>query len=629
MGMVRPIASLGHVSARLPTTRPPHSPASPRHVDPAIVGLTILGFAVASYRLGTKSMWLDEAVSANHARLGLSQLWTVISDRDPNMGLYYVLLHFWVRVFGSGETAVRSMTVVLAGLAAPTTALLGKRLFGRAAGLTAGVLLALGPFFVQYEQTARSYALVVLLVTLSSYCFVTALEQPSRRSFVGYALASTLAIYTHYFAAYVLLVQLLTLLAVKRRAALAPAWLASWGAIVLLCAPEAVFALRAGTGNISWIVAPSLHSLVHLPSDLAGSSSLALLLLMLAGYGFVRAVADRQGWQAAFLAAWLVVPVVLDFAVSRLGHPLFVSYYLIVVLPALLLLAALGVTRLPWRASRAIVLGLLVVLSAVGIRDWYTHPDLENYRGATRYLLSNEHSGDGIVYYPAGTLAGPTSGIAYYEALAGEKGPTSVRFQLERGPLVHPPRIWLVMRDSDVPVLQRDRVERSVSRSYEQVGAPGVFQNITVVLYRAKATRGAARSRLLARQPWHSTATSSAAHTSRMRSSLSRPRRSTRTATDTLSTESRLIDDRWGIGSSSGSRTTSLAKLRMVVVHGATSARLKRGIAASRESTTTGRRPISGNSHHHSSPLAGRGAPLTMLRPPRGTTPDRPTRRAP
>jgi mannosyltransferase len=433
-------------------------------------------------------MWLDEAVSADHARLGLGELWTVISGRDPNMGLYYVLLHFWVRVFGSGEAAVRSMTVVLAGVAVPTTALLGRRLFGRAAGLIAGLLLAIGPFFVQYEQTARSYALVVALVTVSSYFFVAGLEKPSRATLLGYALTSTLAVYTHYFAAYVSLVQLLTLLALKRRGAFTREWLIAWGAIVLLCAPEAVFVLRAGTGNLSWISAPTLHGLVHLPADLAGSSPLALLLLILAGYGFVRAVADRRGRQAAFLAAWLVVPVVLDFAVSELGHPLFVSYYLIVVLPALVLLAGLGLARAPWRTPRAIVLAVLVVLSATQLRDGYTRPGPENYRGATRYILQSERRGDGIVYYPAGTLAGPTSGIAYYAALAGVTGPSPVRFQLGRAPLEHPPRIWLVMRDSDVPTQQRRWVESSISRTYDTVSARTDFRNITVILYRDKTT---------------------------------------------------------------------------------------------------------------------------------------------
>ena len=79
----------------------------------------------------------------------------------------------------------------------------------------------------------------------------------------------------------------------------------------------------------------------------------------------------------------------------------------------------------------------------------------------------------------------------------------------------------------------------------------------------------------------------------RIRVSASRPSRLTRTATETLSTESRFTTERWGIGSEPGASTTSLASPRIVVVHGATIARRSRGITASRDSTTTGRRPTS------------------------------------
>ena len=102
-----------------------------------------------------------------------------------------------------------------------------------------------------------------------------------------------------------------------------------------------------------------------------------------------------------------------------------------------------------------------------------------------------------------------------------------------------------------------------------------------------------------------STAMAKASHIWCIRASLSRPIRSVRSATDTLPTESRLTDVRRRTGSSSGSRITSLGRLRIVVVHGAINARPSRGIAASRDKTTTGRRPMSGGSHHHSSPRSG------------------------
>ena len=114
-----------------------------------------------------------------------------------------------------------------------------------------------------------------------------------------------------------------------------------------------------------------------------------------------------------------------------------------------------------------------------------------------------------------------------------------------------------------------------------------------------------------------------------IRLSANRPRRSTSTATDTLSTESRLTADRRRTGSSMGSRTTSLIRPRIVVVQGATSARRSRGIAASRDKTTTGRLPASASSHHHTSPRAGSviTRPQQLAETRRGR-PTRPARRA-
>lgn len=123
-----------------------------------------------------------------------------------------------------------------------------------------------------------------------------------------------------------------------------------------------------------------------------------------------------------------------------------------------------------------------------------------------------------------------------------------------------------------------------------------------------------------------STATARASQISLIRASLKRPIRSVSTPRETLSIESRLTAVRRRTGSSPGSRTTSLAKPRIVVVHGAIKARRSRGIAASRERTTTGRRPISGGSHHQSSPRSG--IVLTWRPLPIGTTEDRPTHRA-
>jgi hypothetical protein len=116
-----------------------------------------------------------------------------------------------------------------------------------------------------------------------------------------------------------------------------------------------------------------------------------------------------------------------------------------------------------------------------------------------------------------------------------------------------------------------------------------------------------------------------ATHTSRIRASLSVPSRFVSVPTPTFSTLSRLTDDLFGMGSSPTSSTTSVGSPRMFVVHGATRVLLRRGIATSLVITTTGRRGISGSSHHQTSPWAGRFIMMMTLH--HGRRRDRPIRR--
>jgi membrane protein implicated in regulation of membrane protease activity len=56
------------------------------------------------------------------------------------------------------------------------------------------------------------------------------------------------------------------------------------------------------------------------------------------------------------------------------------------VLPAFLLLAAAGVAKLPRREAAWVAVAVLVVLSAVCVRDWYDRSSRENYRTAAHYV---------------------------------------------------------------------------------------------------------------------------------------------------------------------------------------------------------------------------------------------------
>jgi mannosyltransferase len=444
----------------------------------ALVALAALALGLAFHGLSDKSLILDESTSVVWAHEGASGLWRVVSGGDPNGGLYYVLLNAWVRVFGDGETAARALGAIAAILSVPAVAVLGARLFDTATGVVAALLMAVDAFFVEYAQTARFYSLVLLLVVVSSYCFVVELERPSRWSWAGYVLGSSLAVYAHYFAVYVLTAQLLTLLVLRRRAALTGRWIAAALAIAALCVPEAVFAKRKGPGGIEWIPDPRWHDLLDLPKGLAGGSAVVGWCFVAVGiFALVRARRQPAAWRPWFLAAWVAVPVALAFAASYV-QPMFLTRYLIVSLPAFALLAAAGMMRLPGRAAGALALAGLVALSAVKLSDWYGLGSREDYRGAAAYVVSAMRPGDRVVYEPR-FAAKP---MTYYFRRNRSPGPTPVGLA-DAAPGPATARVWMLTRSFNFDARAQAQLAGRFAPAYRQVSPLPRFRNVGVALF--------------------------------------------------------------------------------------------------------------------------------------------------
>ena len=410
------------------------------------------------HTLEVRSIVHDEAGSILNARRTMTSLVPVLTGRDPNMGLYYLLLHFWVAICGDSERAARSLSVIFAALAVPTLYLLGEKLFGRTAGLLASILLALNALIVKYAQITRSYALLVFLVTLASYFFVLELEQPSKRTRIKYLLASTFAMYAHYFAAYVLLAHALILVGVRRRAAFTREWLGLAGMILLLCAPGVIFAYRGISAIPGWIDPLSLKQVGGVLIELAGGSPIFLVLLLVSGAcATLFAFRERRSWQYAFVLAWLMVPLVVNFAVS-LVQPMFLSYYLIICVPALVLFGAAGIARIARPAVAGALVVLFVAIAAIRLVNYYRQTTVENWRDATRYVLDAASPDDGIVFYPDH----PRKPFDYYVLPAKIPGPVNLQWQ----PLNYKQRIWLLIRKSDAAA-RNSTIEQFQSRLRE------------------------------------------------------------------------------------------------------------------------------------------------------------------
>jgi uncharacterized membrane protein len=173
------------------------------------LALLLLAFALRVYRLDAQSLWYDEAVSAQLAAKGLAELtrWTANDIQPP---LYYFVLSGWNRLAGDNEWALRFPSVAFGVLGVALAWSLARRIFGQGrdgvvAAAIAALLAAVSPLYVYYGQEARMYMQLVFFGALAGYLLWRAIEGNGPLSWAGFALASLAALYTHYFALFLLL----------------------------------------------------------------------------------------------------------------------------------------------------------------------------------------------------------------------------------------------------------------------------------------------------------------------------------------------------------------------------------------------------------------------------------------
>jgi mannosyltransferase len=475
-----------------------------------LAGITILGAILRLHYLGAESLWFDESASVAIAHLDWWSLWKVVSLAEANMALYYGMLHVWL-TFGESEFVVRALSVLGGVLTLPLIYAIGKRMFGTRVGLVSAALLATNALHIKYSQEARGYSLVVLLATLSSLFFIRAIEHQSRYDWMGYVLASTLAVYAHFFGVLVLGAQWISIILLRPREVPWRKLLISISVIGTFLLPLAVFVLTRDTGQVAWVSKPGIYDIYGLLDSLAGGGkplglayfffgSVALLVALRA---WVHSGASFEKWRYGFLLSWLFVPIMTVFAIS-LAKPMFVNRYLIVCLPALVLLVAIGVCQIRQRWLFAGGLAVLLLLSVRKIHWSGAQLEKEDWRGATTYVLSDASPKDGILFY---TSYGRLSFDYYARRLSSGSKTAKVAFpdrlDLSVATRLDPDdyllaslpqqyeQIWLFVRfnELDPELLQRERSIEAVLASEYPNAVEKTFRGMRVMQYsRAERT---------------------------------------------------------------------------------------------------------------------------------------------
>jgi mannosyltransferase len=464
-----------------------------------IGSLTALGLITRLFFLAHKSFWLDEAASYFIASLSPADFRHALRSHELNMGLYYVLLRGWMHL-GTSDWTLRLLSAIPAVATIPVIYLLGNRLFSRRVGVWAALLLTFSAGHVAYAQEARGYSLAILWMSLSSLFFVRALpfdppmpdRRPSAWNWVAYVLCSTATLYTHFFALLAIAAQWLSLLAWPRERWPLRRLVTAAFALAALALPAVWFALTKNTNQLDWIQKLNFNAVFKTLALLAGNPA-ALPVYLILWWKAIQAMRTRrtrpqprqaqqhplsgthgEAWPLAFVGAWLWMPFAIVFLAS-LHKPILHPRFLLISLPAAVLLAAAGMEELrPQRQQVALI--VLVLLSVGGLIYYYARAQ-EDWRGATAYVLQQAHPGDAVFVGPNyGSL-----GYAYYLRMHPPCGAV-LHTPGDLNGDAHFPRIWLLIYGKKTEPESKLLLE-SIERANYRPASVRHFAHIDVYLY--------------------------------------------------------------------------------------------------------------------------------------------------
>ena len=166
----------------------------------------LLATALRTHAIGVQSLWSDEGNSVVQAGRYLADI-ALHAARDIHPPGYYWLLHFWVRLTGSSEFALRLFSALASVLGVASVLAAGRVLYGSTAGLAAALLLALNGFSIWYAQETRMYALLALWAAAAALALTALLLRPGRLRVLALALVNAAGLWTHYAWPFVLLAQ--------------------------------------------------------------------------------------------------------------------------------------------------------------------------------------------------------------------------------------------------------------------------------------------------------------------------------------------------------------------------------------------------------------------------------------
>lgn len=375
----------------------------------------ILIIAGSFFYMSFQSIRLDEAQTIWMTTKPIPTLLRFTSQ-DVHLPLYFILIYFWVKVFGTDIILVRIPSVVFYFATLIILYFLCRESTSKKASILTVVLFALSPFVLWYSLEARMYTMFSFFTSLNHLFFLRFFRSFAKNSKIPLLISMLLGIYTHYFFLFVISSQsfyiFAKLLTSKDKKQYIKPILIYLGIVLLSIAvliPWLIFVFNSGFASNTQPLIPTPTSfnifqtfaffLFGFHSPILEGLIVALWPLSVALLFFIltkRKDIDVQN--AGYFIVVTFLPVILIFLISFI-KPIFLARYLIFIVPTFFFLISIFLSSLPKYTSflsTGFVISILIIF-LIYQNISRTTPVKEDYHGVTTYLNSKVRATDIVV----------------------------------------------------------------------------------------------------------------------------------------------------------------------------------------------------------------------------------------
>jgi len=150
---------------------------------------------------------LDEPFSIYHSQQDLSDMMSLFTNEN-NPPLHFILLHFWIKLFGISPIAVRSLSLLFSILTIPVLYNFSKKIIKKEYAILTVCFFIFSSLLHYHALEARTYSLFTLLsLMVFSELFNFVFTQ--KGSYLKLGLLNALLLYSHYLAGYIIFVEII------------------------------------------------------------------------------------------------------------------------------------------------------------------------------------------------------------------------------------------------------------------------------------------------------------------------------------------------------------------------------------------------------------------------------------